>query len=105
MTKKRLRENPDFQAVLAEELEKANGGGECKCKECRGHARQCNDALKQQNEVLMDWKLAQSKYSLVRIGMQDSINNMQDSINSLEKGVINSIKRSRRTKAGEQLSH
>ena len=33
--RKRLRDNPDFQAVLAEELEKASGGGEC--KECTGY--------------------------------------------------------------------
>jgi hypothetical protein len=41
----RLYENEKFKAVLAEELEKASGGGEC--KECRGYAQQCNDALNQ----------------------------------------------------------
>jgi hypothetical protein len=45
----RLRENPDFKVLLAEELEKANGGGEC--KECTAHAQQCNDALKQERRV------------------------------------------------------
>jgi hypothetical protein len=33
--RKRLRDNPDFQAALAEELEKASGGGEC--KGCTGY--------------------------------------------------------------------
>jgi hypothetical protein len=33
--RQRLRENEDFQAVLAEELKKTSGGGEC--KECRGY--------------------------------------------------------------------
>ena len=81
--RKRLRDNPDFQAVLAEELEKASGGGEC--KECRGYAQQCNDALRQQLLVVMDWQSDLKKCSLARMDMQASINNMQDSINSLEE--------------------
>jgi hypothetical protein len=81
----RLYDNEDFKAILAEELEKANGGGEC--KECRGYAQQCNDALKQQLEVLMDWQLSQKKYSLARAGYETRILDMQDSINSLESCV------------------
>ena len=81
--RKRLRDNPDFQAVLAEELEKASGGGEC--KECRGYAQQCNDALRQQLLVVMDWQSDLKKFSLARMDMQASINKMQDSINSLEE--------------------
>ena len=79
----RLRENPDFKVLLAEELEKASGGGEC--KQCRGYAQQCNDALKQQLLVVMDWQSDLKKFSLARMDMQASINNMQDSINSLEE--------------------
>jgi hypothetical protein len=78
-----LRENPDVKALLAEELEKASGGGEC--KECRGYAQQCNDALNHQLLVVMDWQSDLKKSSLVRIDMQASINNMQASINSLEE--------------------
>jgi hypothetical protein len=83
--RKRLRENPDFQAVLAEELEKASGGGEC--KEHRGHAQQCNDALKQQVEVLMDWQISQKKYSVAENNYEARIVDMQDCINSLEEQV------------------
>jgi hypothetical protein len=84
--RKRLRENPDFQAVLAEELEKASGGGECK-DEHRGHAQQCNDALKQQVEVLMDWQISQKKYSVAENNYEARIVDMQDCINSLEEQV------------------
>jgi hypothetical protein len=41
--RKWLHDNEDPKAVLAEELDKANGGGEC--KQYTGYAQQCNDAL------------------------------------------------------------
>jgi hypothetical protein len=101
----RLRTNPDFKAQggpRAEELEKASGGGEC--KECRGYAQQCNGALNQQLEVFMDWQLSQKKYSPARIDYEARVSLTCKIPSTAWKGVINSIKRSRRTK-GTQLSH
>jgi hypothetical protein len=50
---------------LAEELQKASGGGEC--RECRGYAQQCNGALKQQLEDFTDRQIEQNKFSLARM--------------------------------------
>jgi hypothetical protein len=87
--RKRLHDNPDFQAVLAEELEKASGGGEC--KECRGYARQCNDTLKQQLEDFTDRQIEQRKFSLARKNFETRIADMQDCINTLE-GTVKLLK-------------
>jgi hypothetical protein len=58
---KRLRENPDFQAVLAEELEKASGGGEC--KECTGYlVEQLGGVYKQNVDLTRDYSLRMLEY-------------------------------------------
>jgi hypothetical protein len=51
--RQRLRENEDFQAVLAEELEKASGGGEC--KECRGYLVELGSVYKQNADLTREF--------------------------------------------------
>jgi hypothetical protein len=59
--RKRLRDNPDFQAVLAEELEKASGGGEC--KECTGYLVELGGVYKQNNaDLTRDYSLRMLEY-------------------------------------------
>jgi hypothetical protein len=52
--RKRLRENPgspDFHAVLAEELQKASGGGGC--EDCRGYAKECIALQTQSRQIIL----------------------------------------------------
>jgi hypothetical protein len=56
----RLRENPDFKALLAEELEKASGGGEC--KQCNGYLVELGGVYRQNADLTRDYTLRMLEY-------------------------------------------
>ena len=87
--RKRLRDNPDFQAVLAEELEKASGGGEC--KECTGYLVELGGVYKQNADLTRDYSLRMLEYMGARKDYESRIVDMQDCINTLE-GTVKLLK-------------
>ena len=83
--RKRLRDSPDFQAVLAEELEKASGGGEC--KECTGYLVELGGVYKQNADLTRDYSLRMLEYMGARKDYESRIVDMQDCITTLEGSV------------------
>jgi hypothetical protein len=81
----RLCENPDFKALLAEELEKASGGGEC--KECTGYLVELGGVYKQNADLTRDYSLRMSEYMGARKVYESRVVDMQDSINGLENSA------------------
>jgi hypothetical protein len=87
--RKRLRDNPDFQAVLAEELEKASGGGEC--KGCTGYLVELGGVYKQNADLTRDYSLRMLEYMGARKDHESRIVDMQDCISTLE-GTVKLLK-------------